>query len=123
MKIKDSGTRREFETGAVRDAGSGKGRFDLLPYHTIMELAKHFENGSEKYDERNWEQGIPIHCFVDSAQRHMAKYILGWKDEDHLMAAIWNLVCLRETLYWIDQGILPESLNDLPKRPEPESEY
>lgn len=30
-KIKDSGERRRFETGAVRDISEGKGRFDLLP--------------------------------------------------------------------------------------------
>ena len=29
--IKDSGERREFETGAVRDIQEGKGRCDLLP--------------------------------------------------------------------------------------------
>lgn len=29
--IKDSGNRREFETGAVRDIQEGKGRCDLLP--------------------------------------------------------------------------------------------
>lgn len=30
-KILDSGSRREFETGAVRDIQEGKGRCDLLP--------------------------------------------------------------------------------------------
>lgn len=35
MKIKDSGARREFETGAVRDIQEGKGRCDLLPLSTI----------------------------------------------------------------------------------------
>lgn len=29
--IKDSGNRREYETGAVRDMAAGKGRCDLLP--------------------------------------------------------------------------------------------
>lgn len=29
--ILDSGERREFETGAVRDCAEGKGRFDLVP--------------------------------------------------------------------------------------------
>lgn len=29
--IKDSGDRREYETGAVRDMAAGKGRCDLLP--------------------------------------------------------------------------------------------
>jgi hypothetical protein len=31
MSIKDSGERREFETGAVRDIQEGKGRCDLMP--------------------------------------------------------------------------------------------
>ena len=37
--IKDSGERREFETGAVRDMAEGKGRFDLMP---LCEVAKLF---------------------------------------------------------------------------------
>ena len=31
MELKDSGTRREFPSGAVRDINEGKGRCDLLP--------------------------------------------------------------------------------------------
>lgn len=31
MKIKDSGERREFSTGAMRDIQDGNGRMDLLP--------------------------------------------------------------------------------------------
>ena len=38
MEIKDSGARREFDTGAVRDIQDGKGRCDLLPLDTIGEL-------------------------------------------------------------------------------------
>ena len=33
--IKDSGTRREFETGAVRDIQEGKGRCDLMPLDVL----------------------------------------------------------------------------------------
>lgn len=33
--IKDSGERREFETGAVRDVQEGKGRCDLLPLDVV----------------------------------------------------------------------------------------
>jgi hypothetical protein len=33
--IKDSGERRRFETGAVRDISEGKGRFDLLPLDVL----------------------------------------------------------------------------------------
>lgn len=35
MEIKDSGTRRQFETGAVRDIQEGKGRCDLLPLDIV----------------------------------------------------------------------------------------
>lgn len=33
--IKDSGTRREFESGAVRDIQEGKGRCDLVPLNVM----------------------------------------------------------------------------------------
>ena len=33
--IKDSGNRREFESGAVRDIQEGKGRCDLLPLDAV----------------------------------------------------------------------------------------
>lgn len=33
--IKDSGNRREYETGAVRDNAEGKGRCDLLPLDVV----------------------------------------------------------------------------------------
>lgn len=36
--IKDSGNRREFESGAVRDIAEGKGRCDLLPLGVIGEI-------------------------------------------------------------------------------------
>lgn len=37
MTIKDSGERREFESGAVRDIQEGKGRCDLLPLDMVGE--------------------------------------------------------------------------------------
>ena len=36
--IKDSGERREFDTGAVRDIQEGKGRCDLMPLDVVAEL-------------------------------------------------------------------------------------
>lgn len=36
MTIKDSGARREFATGAVRDIQEGKGRCDLLPLDVVL---------------------------------------------------------------------------------------
>ena len=51
--LPDSGTRSEFDTGAVRDGETGKGRFDLLPPNVFKlaysprgaELAENIMNG------------------------------------------------------------------------------
>ena len=90
--IKDSGMRREFTSGAVRDMHDGKGRMDLLPWAAIMEVSKHAENGCRKYGEHNVDLGIKTSSFADSALRHTAKWIEGWDDEPHLLAAAWNLL-------------------------------
>lgn len=136
MEIKDSGDRRNFETGAVRDIAEGKGRCDLLPLKevgtllyndmvlynvgnyvvsgdsrfiyqaieefcahcelklttAILEVSKHYEAGSKKYAERNWEKGIPLHCYIDSGVRHYLKFLRGDDDEPHDRAFIWNML-------------------------------
>ena len=115
--IKDSGERTQFydEHGnplAVRDMHEGKGRMDLLPMCVLLRLARHYEAGSLKYGDRNWEKGIPCHSYADSALRHICKYLDGWTDEDHLIAAIWNLCGLA----WTEEKH-PE-LMDIPARME-----
>ena len=139
MAILDSGNRREFTTGAVRDIADGKGRCDLLPldiisklftvkenaiftyindyirsgdklclyqtidyfienvldtdiYTAMLEVAKHYEDGAKKYDERNWEKGINLHCYVDSGVRHYLKFLRGDTDERHDRAFLWNML-------------------------------
>ena len=94
--IKDSGDRTQFETGAVRDMGSGKGRCDLVPWNAVMDLSKHCEAGAKKYGENNVRLGIPAHSLYDSAMRHLMKWFNGWDDEDHLVAAFWNIAWLLE---------------------------
>lgn len=146
-ELKDSGSRREFDSGAVRDVQEGKGRCDLLPldvvssflggYYSkgpvhhpndeviefinqyvrngdtgnlytaiykfcsersihpctaILEVAKHYEDGARKYQERNWEKGIPLHCYIDSGVRHYLKHIRGDRDEPHDRAFLWNML-------------------------------
>jgi len=113
-KVKSSGKEQEFGTGAVRDIQEGKGRFDLLPPYALLRVAKHFENGANRYEERNWEKGIPCSRYLDSAFRHMIKIMMGIDDEDHEGAVAWNLLCLIETKMRADLGILPKELNDLP---------
>ena len=105
--IKDSGERTEFKTGAVRDMKRGVGRMDLLPWYGIMEVSKHCEEGAEKYGEHNVDKGIPLHSLCDSAARHLAKFIAGEMDEDHLRAAAWNL------LWALNQRTTHPELDDL----------
>ena len=105
--IKDSGERTEFSTGAVRDMKDGKGRFDLLPWYGIMEVSKHCEEGAKKYGEHNVDRGIPLHSLMDSASRHLAKFIAGERDEDHLRAAAWNI------LWALNQRTTHPELNDM----------
>lgn len=90
--IKDSGERTTFSTGAQRDMHSGKGRMDLLPWAAIIEVSKHCEAGALKYGTHNVDKGIPTSSLMDSAMRHAAKYLDGREDEDHLLAAAWNLL-------------------------------
>lgn len=135
MEILDSGHRKQFESGAVRDARPGVGRCDLLPLGIIgkytedwvfncieiyirtgnvdalweafkylcnkaygniltglLEVSKQYEEGAKKYGERNWEKGIPLHCYIDSAVRHYLKWLRGDKDEPHDKAFIWNIL-------------------------------
>ena len=115
-EIKDSGTRKKFRTGAQRDLSSDKGRFDLLPCQAIRALAIHYELGANKYDARNWEKGIPVSRFLDSAMRHIFQFLDGEDDgENHLVSALWNIASCYETILRIQQGRLPEELYDLPR--------
>ena len=59
----------------------------------ILEVAKHFEEGAKKYGECNWQKGIPVKCYIDSAIRHYIKWLRGDKDEPHNRAFCWNLMC------------------------------
>jgi len=115
--IKDSGHRREFESGAVRDRGADdkvKGAYDLLSPFAFARAAIHMERGARKYAARNWEKGMPLSEYYNSAMRHMLKFAVGLDDEDHLAAAFWNVHCLIHTKEMIDAGDLPAELDDLP---------
>lgn len=79
-----------------------------LVSNAVFIVSKHFENGTLKYGERNWEKGMDVHVYVDSGARHYAKLLAGFEDEPHHLAAIWNMMCAIWTL-----RNKPE-LNDLP---------
>lgn len=166
--IQDSGNRREFESGAVRDMAEGKGRCDLMPLYEVgallsdkyydeifncfkllnscldegrsvdvryesaldaihqfsivteytipdlmLEAAIHYEEGAKKYGERNWEKGLPAWCFIDSAVRHLLKYLDGRRDERHDRAFVWNMLGFAYTIRKLDENKEKEKNNGI----------
>ncbi|NTU20576.1 hypothetical protein HPY28_09645 [Brevibacillus sp. HB1.2] len=76
--IRDDGKHKTFETGAKRDRALGKGRYDVLSPVAMRRIAQRSELGEIKYgDGRNWEKGMPISEFMDSALRHIFQYMTG----------------------------------------------
>lgn len=110
--IKDSGQRSEFDTGARRDSPEGRGRFDLLQPHGILEVAKLLEAGANKYGERNWEKGIPVKRFIESALRHLNAALMQDQSEPHLVQAAWNCLCAIDTVKRIARGKFDPTLAD-----------
>lgn len=108
--IDDGGSRISYgEEKAIREPSTGKGRFDLITPFGLTRLAKWYELGSMKYSDRNWEKGMPFSRYLDSAFRHLTKFMMGMEDEDHLAAAVWNLLCIIH-----HQELGQTELDDLP---------
>ena len=111
-QLKDSGERQKFETGAQRDVQENKGRYDLLPPGPLKRMAVLYEKGAQKYEERNWEKGIPASRCFSSAIRHLFQWLQGMDDEDHLAAAAWNIFAI---MYFEENK--PDMI-DVPERKE-----
>lgn len=76
--IKDSGARREFETGAVRDIQEGKGRCDLLPLDVVGDYMSDMVLASIS----SFQHEAPKMCdggatYLDQALDHFYKH---WDD-------------------------------------------
>jgi hypothetical protein len=113
--VTDHGTGNEkFKTGAVREATTGRGRFDLVPAYPIKRLAQHYENGAAKYADRNWEKGMKLSRFLDSLERHVNSFKDGERTEDHLAAILWNACGYIWTEREIQEGRLPRDLYNVP---------
>jgi hypothetical protein len=112
---KDSGARESFESGAVRDTRADKGRYDLISWLALHRIAGVYERGALKYEDRNWEAGMPIGRCIDSALRHIGQYMLSELDEDHLGQAAWNLIAALHFDEGILRGFYPEELDDRPQ--------
>ncbi|MFC6021524.1 dATP/dGTP diphosphohydrolase domain-containing protein [Plantactinospora solaniradicis] len=88
-----------FSSGAVRDSQEGKLRYDLISPLLLRRLAEHLEKGARRYGEHNWTKGIPSGSYMASLLRHVEAYRSGDRDEDHLAAAVFNLMGLMHNEY------------------------
>lgn len=112
--LDSGGTRRESSTGCARDDRTGRGRYDLLPVFALQRDAILYEKGVPKYAARNWEKGQPFSWCLDSAKRHIDKYLEGSRVEDNLAAARFHLASIMHYEEMIKRDLLPADLNDLP---------
>ena len=112
--MKDSGERDIYEGGAQRDKQEGRGRYDLISPIALERLALVYEEGAKGKGERNWEDGVPLSRYINSALRHIQQYLRGMRDEDHITQAAWNLFGLIHTEDQCNYGNLPQGLCDLP---------
>lgn len=111
---KISAQETDYGTGAVRDSRRGKGAQKWLP-HDAVDLVSHvYEEGNIGRGWRNWENGMPLEDLLDSAKRHIARYMAGDRSEPHIPQAIWNLLNALQMSIWIWQGVRPKNLNNLP---------
>jgi hypothetical protein len=113
-ELKDSGKRQEFNTGAVRDTAEGKSRLSLLPSWALLAWGWIMDAGAVKYAARNWEAGMPISRYLESAARHLEMYRMGFRDEPHLWQALWNVGGAIHTSILVHIGIYPKEFYDLP---------
>lgn len=64
-KILDSGQRRKFESGAVRDIQQGKGRCDLIPLSVASHLMPDEDSGKVLNEIGKYiETQNPDHCIL-----------------------------------------------------------
>jgi hypothetical protein len=87
---------RKFESGAVRDADADKCRYDLISPIGNRRLAETYAEGAKKYDDHNWQKGMPFSVLLNHVLGHINNYLRGERDEDHLAHAAWGLYAVME---------------------------
>lgn len=117
----DSGERKEFAGGGVRDGSPKADRFELLwnkvqPYEDqpMVEFARWMAKGAEKYEDRNWEEFSGSESeehAIGSLLRHVYKFVAGWTDEDHGSAGKFNIDAIKVIRWKAQQATTSVSLS------------
>lgn len=86
-------TMPEANTGAMREALHMK-YFRQVPLESIGAAAAAFEYGALKYDDRNWEKGLPWQQMIDSLKRHIDDFERGWDYDNGAGGSKLHQVCM-----------------------------
>lgn len=84
-------TKRIFESGSQRDDDTDKPLVNHLTAYTRLRFGYLLREGANKYGKNNWQKGQPTETALESLHRHLAKYEMGDRSEDHLSAIIFNV--------------------------------
>ena len=68
-----------MEDNSARKDDTMKPRMELLPPDALVEIAKVFTKGAEKYSDRNWERGMDWGRLYAATMRHLSAF---WAGED-----------------------------------------
>jgi len=112
-EIKETATKAQFETGAVRSSAEGRGMYDLVPSVVVDRLAKLLEKGAAVHGLNNYQKGMNIRRCMSSLLRHAFQVLDGDETEDHLAAVIFNAGAVMFFRDKIKNGERPEFLEDL----------
>jgi hypothetical protein len=124
FEIKDSGERKEFSGGMVRDTSEGKVNFLSVRFGPMLaRWAGHLTKGREKYPDPapgvpNWTLAEGQEEYLrakESAARHFEQWLDGSRDEDHASAVFFN-INLAEYILDRERGLQPGLGATIPRR-------
>lgn len=117
-KMQSSGEERVFESGAIRDGGK-KPMLQLISPHAHMRLGEWLrfacqDRQPKPYPPRNWEQGLPFSDTVGAMERHIQKFKMGLRDEDHIAAIMFGSMVIAHCEHEIAEGRMDPEIDDMP---------
>lgn len=90
----EKATKRVFESGSQRDDDTNKPLPNHLDPYLRLRFGYLLRMGGNRYGKGNWRLGQPTETALESLHRHLAKYEMGCREEDHLSAIIFNVMLI-----------------------------
>lgn len=100
-----------------RKNDQNKLRYDLIPPQALEEIVKVYTMGAQKYEARNWENGIAWSRIYSAMMRHLQAWFAGEDlDQDngqhHISSVGWGALAL------LHYAKFNPEFDDRPKRKE-----